>query len=295
VHSRLKVAVLSIASNAGLVSVELVIAWLTGSLAVLTDAFHSGVDLTGSFVAFAGIRAALRGADRRHAYGYQRYENAAALIQFVLIAIIGVTVIGEAVRRYASGFEVHVTGYALAAVLATLLLDVLLFRYISRRGSELGSSALEADAYHFGTDAVGKVGVVFGIGMAYLGVPVMDLVGAVAIAVVFLVAAFRMGRKNLRVLVDASPPAALLDALRAAALAVPGVAEVHSVRGRMSGRQVLVDLVIHISPETSLERAHDAAHAAERAIRDRLPEVADVVVHVEPAEHGPCLDETHPA
>jgi len=293
VHPKLRVAALSIASNAGLVTAELAIAWSTGSLAVLADAFHSGVDLTGSLVALSGIRMALRAADAGHAYGYGRYENAAALVQFVLIAIIGVTVIEEAVRRYLTGFTVTITGLSLVAILATLALDLALFRYVSRRSVALESSALEADAFHFGTDAVGKVGVVVGVGMAYLGYPIMDLVGAVSIAAVFLASAFIMGKKNLRVLVDASPPPELLRELRATALSVEGVSGVHSLRGRMSGQAVFVDLAVHVSPGVSLERAHGIAHAVEGAVRKRIPDVTEVVVHVEPSGHDPRLDEAH--
>ena len=292
-HPKVRVASLSIGSNAGLTVVELTIAWYTGSLAVLADAFHSGVDLAGSLVAVSGIVMALRHADANHGYGYSRYENAAALIQMVLIAIIGVTVLEEAVRRLLEGFTVHITTLALVVVLATMALDVVLFRYISRRGDALGSSALEADAYHFGTDAIGKIGVLFGVGMAYLGYPIMDIVGAIAIAVVFLVTAFRMGRRNLEVLVDASPPAEILAAVRRAAISVPGVADVHSLRGRMAGRTVLVDLAVHVEPGASLESAHAIAHSVERVVRQASPTVAEVVVHVEPARHEPGLDDAH--
>jgi len=295
VHPKLRVAAISIASNAGLVATELGVALSTGSLAVLADAFHSGVDLTGSLVALAGIRMALRASDRRHAYGYGRYENAAALVQFVLIAIIGVTVIQEAARRALFGFRVEVTPLALAVVLGTIVFDVVLFRYIARRGRALESSALEADSYHFGTDAVGKVGVLVGIGAAYLGFPAMDLVGAVAIAIAFLVAAFLMGRKNLQVLVDASPPLELLDAVRETARGVEGVVEVHSLRGRSSGPHVLLDLAVHVAPDANLERAHEIAHSVELAIKGRVPRVAEVVVHAEPAHHARALDRDHSA
>jgi len=293
VDSKLRVAGVSLGANSGLVATELAVAWSTGSLAVLADAFHSGVDLIGSVVAIAGIRMALRAADRRHAYGYGRYENAAALIQFVLIAIIGVAVIQEAVRRHLSGFQVTVTPFALAVVLSTFALDLALFRYLARRGRALGSSALEADSYHFGTDAVGKVGVLIGIGAAFLGVPAMDLVGAVGVAVAFLVAAFFMGRKNLRILADASPPEAFLAKVREAAR-IDGVVEVHSLRGRSSGRAILLDLAVHVAPGTSLAAAHEIAHAVETRITERFPAVTEVIVHAEPTDHEVQLDDVHP-
>ncbi len=292
-HPKLRVASLSIGSNAGLTAVELTIAWFTGSLAILADGFHSGVDLAGSLVAVAGITMALRGADARHRYGYSRYENAAALIQMVLIAIIGVTVIEEAVRRLLAGFTVQISSTALVAVLATMALDVGLYWYIARRSEVLSSSALEADAYHFGTDAIGKIGVLFGVGMAYLGYPVMDAVGALMIAVVFLATAFRMGRRNLEVLVDAAPPADLLERIREAASTVKGVSEVHSLRGRMSGRTILVDLAVHVTPGSTLESAHGLAHSVERAVQNAVPSVSEVVVHIEPAQHDPTLDAAH--
>lgn len=294
-NPKLRVATVSIASNAGLVTTELAISWFTGSLAVLADAFHSGVDLTGSLVAFMGIRMALRTADRRYAYGYGRYENAAALIQFVLIAIIGVVVILEAGRRFLEGFAVDVTLFAIGAVLATFAFDLLLYRYISRKSRTLESYALEADSYHFATDAIGKIGVLFGIGMAYLGYPVMDLVGAGAIAVSFLVAAFLMGRKNLQVLTDASPPREVMEGLKRVALAVPSVEGVHSIRGRQSGTKVFVDLVVHVRSDTPFEEAHRVAHAVEEAILAGVPNIADVIVHVEPAQHDGTLDDRHAA
>lgn len=294
VQPKLKVALISILVNAGLVSIELAIAWATGSLAVLADAFHSSVDLTGSLLVLFGIWMALRVADRTHAYGYHRYENAVALIQFVLIAIIGVVVIYEAVRRSLFGFSIVVSNLALAAVLVTIGFDVLIFRYIARKAKILQSAALEADSYHFGTDAIAKVGVVAGVGGAYLGFPFLDILGAFAIAITFLVAAFVMGRKNLWVLVDASPPRELLQTLRETALGIPGVKEVHSLRGRMAGAQILVDLVVHVPPGTSLETAHEIAHAVERAMQEKLPNVTEVVVHAEPTHHEPQMDDAHP-
>ncbi|MCJ2531200.1 MAG: cation diffusion facilitator family transporter [Candidatus Thermoplasmatota archaeon] len=291
---KLKVALVSILANVGLVSVEFAIAWVTGSLAVLADAFHSGVDLIGSILVLSGIWMALRVADRTHAYGYHRYENAAALIQFVLIAIIGVTVMYEAVRRSLVGFSVTVSNLVLGAVVATIVLDLLLFRYIARKGRILQSSALQADAYQFGTDSIAKVGVLVGIGGVYVGVPFLDILGAGAIAIAFLSIAFLMVRKNLRVLVDASPPQQLLQTLADTALAIQGVTEVHSLRGRMSGAQIFVDLVVHVAPDISLEAAHAIAHAVERAMQEKLPNVAEVIVHTEPVHHEPQLDESHP-
>ncbi|MFQ5907831.1 MAG: cation diffusion facilitator family transporter [Thermoplasmata archaeon] len=291
---KLKVALVSILANVGLVSVEFVIAWVTGSLAVLADAFHSGVDLTGSLLVLSGIWMALRVADQTHAYGYRRYENAAALIQFVLIAIIGVVVLYEAVRRSIFGFSVTVSPLVLGVVVATIVLDLLIFRYISRKGRLLESSALKADAYQFGTDSIAKVGVLVGIGGVFVGVPLLDVLGAGAIAIAFLTVAFLMGRKNLQVLVDASPPRELLQTLADTALDIEGVTEVHSLRGRVSGTQIFVDLVVHVSPDISLEAAHAIAHAVERAMQERLPSVKEVVVHTEPVHHEPRLDESHP-
>ncbi len=292
-HAKLRVASLSIGGNAALVSAELGIAFVTGSLSVLADAFHSGVDLTGSVIAFWGISLALRRADRSHAYGYGRYENASALIQFVLIAVIGVTILVEAFRRAMYGFTINVSEVAILATLITIGVDLLLYRYIARAGRALGSSALEADSYHFGTDAIGKVAVLVGIGMAYLGYPFMDLVGATLIAVAFLLAAFVMGRKNLQVLVDASPNPELLDAMRKTVVDIPGVVGVHSLRARSSGSHVLVDLCVHAVPEMPLDRAHSLAHDVEDRLRTAFPEVSEVVVHVEPTNHPSSMDQRH--
>lgn len=280
--------------NSVLIAIESVVALVTGSLSVIADVFHSGVDLTGSLVAFSGIFMALRSADRKYAYGYGRYENASALIQFVLIAVIGVTILIEGARRAISGFVVNVDSLAIVAILITVAIDAVLFHYISRAGRKLSSSALEADSYHFGTDAVGKVGVLVGISGAYLGFSVFDLLGASAISITFLVAAFAMGRKNLRILTDASPDLELMLALHRKATDVPGVLDVHSLRARLSGRNVLVDLCVHVDSDTPLERAHQIAHDVEENLRINVPGVSEVMVHVEPTNHATALEATHP-
>ncbi len=97
-----------------------------------------------------------------------------------------------------------------------------------------------------------------------------------------------------RVLVDAAPPRDILRTLREAALGIPGVTEIHSLRGRMSGPQILVDLVVHVPPETSLKAAHAIAPEVERAMQEKLPNVAEVVVHTEPVHHEAQMDEAHP-
>lgn len=289
-HPKIRAATLSITANAGLALTELVIAVATGSLAVLADAFHSGVDFTGSVIAFWGIRQALRSSDQTHAYGYGRYENASALIQFVLIAVIGVTILVEVARRSIEGFQIDVSAGAIVVVIGTIFVDLVLFRYIAGRGRTLESSALQADSYHFATDALGKGAVLLGMSAAYLGFPVMDLVGASAIACAFIAVAFVTGKKNLQILVDASPDPGLLKRLEDAARSTPGVAGIHSLRARTSGNRILVDLCVHVDPDLLVHDAHILAHAVEERLRATVPGVAEAIVHTEPLDHPEPLE-----
>jgi cation diffusion facilitator family transporter len=277
-------AVLSVVSNALLVALKLLAGVVTGSIAILTEAIHSAIDLLASLVALVSIRKAEEPADADHPYGHEKAENVAAGAEAMLI-LVGAGIIGfEAIRRIISGGEVEHIGLGIAVVgfsaVANLAVSTLLFR----RAHEHDSPALEGDAAHLRADAATSVAVLVGLLLVEVtGDPVFDPIAALIVAGAIVVAGVRLMWRSGRVLMDEALPADELDWIEdtIAAARPPEMVGYHKLRGRRAGARRHVDLHVQFRDGTSLEQAHRLAHSLRDAIEAGFSN-ADVLIHVEP-------------
>ena len=277
-------AVLSVVSNALLVALKLLAGIVTGSIAILTEAIHSAIDLLASLVALVSIRKAEEPADADHPYGHEKAENVAAGAEAMLI-LVGAGIIGfEAIRRIISGGEVEHIGLGIAVIgfsaVANLAVSTLLFR----RAREHDSPALEGDAAHLRADAATSVAVLVGLLLVEItGDPVFDPIAALIVAGAIVVAGVRLMWRSGRVLMDEALPADELDWIEdtIAAARPPEMVGYHKLRGRRAGARRHVDLHVQFRDGTSLEQAHRLAHSLRDAIEAGFSN-ADVLIHVEP-------------
>jgi cation diffusion facilitator family transporter len=258
--------------------------WLGGSLSMLADAAHSAFDSSSNIVGLVAITVAARGPDREHPYGHQRFEVLGAATIGVFLALVVAGIVEGAVERIRNPATSVVTPLQLGALLLTLAVNIAVSRYERRKGEELRSAVLLADAQHTGSDIYATLAVVAALAATWLGWPQVDPFIALAIAAY-------VGWVALRVLLRASDVLADRAALEAEAVArvataVTGVVDVHDVRTRGPEGAVFADLRVHVDPAMSVRDAHDVAHAVEAALRREFPAVVDIVVHVEPA--GEC-------
>jgi cation diffusion facilitator family transporter len=259
----------------------------TGSIGILAEAAHSGLDLVAAVVTLAAVRASGRPADREHAYGHGKVENLSALFETALLLLTCGWIAWESIERlFFRVAHVEVSVWSFAVMITSIVVDVSRSRALSRAAEKYRSQALEADALHFSTDvwssSVVIVGLVCVVAAGRLGVPWLaraDAVAALGVAGISAWVSLRLGKKSVDDLLDAAPPA-LAEAVTRAAL-VPGVLDVRQVRLRRSGAEVFADVTVAVPRELSLERAHDVASAVEAAVRAEASG-ADVVVHVEP-------------
>jgi cation diffusion facilitator family transporter len=279
-----RAAALSIFSNALLIALKLAAGALTGSVAIITEAMHSAVDLIASVVAYVSVRTADKPADADHPYGHEKIENLAAAIEALLILVGAGVIVFESVRRLSTGAQVHDLGIGIAVIAVSVLANVVVSTVLARRARETDSPALEGDAAHLRTDAATSAAVLVGLVVVQVsGAAWLDPVIALAVAVAIVYAGIKLLMRASRVLVDEALPPEELDAVRAAIeeFGPRGVCGYHKLRARRAGSRRYVDLHVQFVAGTTLEAAHRTAHQLQDAIRERL-RGADVLIHLEP-------------
>ncbi len=277
-------AALSIASNAILIAIKLAAGAITGSIAIITEAVHSFIDLVASVIAFVSVRKADEPADAEHPYGHQKVESLAAAIEGMLILVGAGIIIYEATHRLVVGAEVETLSVGLAVMAFSVVANLVVSTILSRQAKEHESAALEGDAAHLRTDALTSAGVFAGLlAVELTGVVAFDSITALLVAAVIVVAGLRILRRSSGVLVDEALPGAEMDRIEAAIASArtTEVAGYHKLRARRAGNRRYIDLHVQYRSGTSLERAHELAHAMRASIEAAIPG-AEVLIHVEP-------------
>ncbi len=290
-----RTALVSVGAAAGLVAVKLVVGLATGSLGLVSEAAHSGTDFVAALLTFFALGVAVRPADIGHQYGHGKAEHLAALSEAAFLMLVSLFIAGAAVARLtgARGETVDVTWYALALIVLVMAVDVSRTVISYRAGRRYGSPALLASSLHFGSDLAGTTAVLIGLLVARAGYPDGDSIAALFVAALVLIAAGRLARRNVDVLMDRAPAAAL-DAARAAIDAVDPPVELRRLRLRQAAGRHFIDVVIGVSPGAAVAQGHAAADAVESALERALPE-SDVVVHVEPVAEEDVRDRAQAA
>jgi len=268
---------------------KLVIGFLTGSLGILAEAAHSGLDLVAAIMTAAAVRFSDKPADENHLYGHGKIENLSALVETLLLLLTCVWIMHSAVVRLRSGkIDIEVSLWSFVVMLTSIGVDLSRSRMLSRAAKKFHSQALEADALHFSTDIwssavviLGLVGVKVGEGRSDLHwLAYADAVAAILVAIIVVIVSIRLGRRTLAGLLDEAPEG-LRERISETVSHVPGVRGCRNVRARHSGPMLFIDLVILVDGRQPLQDAHALTEQVERAIQDLLPE-ADVTVHPEP-------------
>jgi cation diffusion facilitator family transporter len=289
-------ATLSVASNTILIALKVAAGAVTGSIAILTEAVHSAIDLVASLIALLSVRKADEPADADHPYGHEKVEDLASAIEGTLILLGAFVIVFAATRRLVNGAEVETLGVGIAVVGFSAAANWALSSYLYRRARALDSPALRADAAHLRSDSLTSLGVLVGLVLIEVtGVDELDSIVALIVAVAIVVTGIRILTRSGRELVDEAPPPAELDRIEAAIAAAraPEVAGYHKLRARRAGSRRHIDLHVQFRAGTTLERAHELAHEMRAAIEAEFPH-ADVLIHVEPEGSVRPGEETEP-
>jgi cation diffusion facilitator family transporter len=280
----------SVAAALFLTLLKLVVGLLTGSLGVLAEAAHSGLDLVAALVTFFAIRLSDQPPDERHLYGHGKIENLSALVETLLLLATCVWIIYEAVQRLLfETVEVDASIWAFGVMVVSIAVDVSRSRILYRAARKHHSQALEADALHFSTDIWSSAVVIVGLALVWLSerlgrqwgwLAQADAAAALVVACIVIYVSVQLGRRAVAVLLDSAPPG-LVESIHAEVGGVPGVQSIGTVRVRQAGASTFVDLTVAVGRSASLEEAHQIAVAVESRV-GRLVHQGDVVVHVDP-------------
>ena len=251
---------------------------LTGSVAVAANALHTGVDTAAHLVALGGVWLATRPADPRHPYGYERYEALASLLIGMLLLVAVGVIVASAVPRLADPEPGAATGVGLAIMAASAASTGGLALYLRRKARQTQSRVLGSEAIHAAADALISIGVLAAVALSAAGAPRLDPIVALGVAGVVAWRGWVVARGAADVLTDTATVDT--DAIRTAALTVPGVRGCHAVRSRGEAGHVRIDLHVHVAPELTIIEAHEIAREVESAIRRLDFGVAEVLVHL---------------
>jgi cation diffusion facilitator family transporter len=280
-----RTALLSVFAAAALVTIKLVTGLASGSLGLIAEALHSGTDLVAAVLTFFAIRVAVRPPDREHPYGHGKAEHLAALGEAGFLGLASLYIGYQSVDRLLGGVnhgDVEGPWYALVVLVVVIAIDVSRASISWRASKAYDSPALASNALHFASDLLGSVAVLIGLIFVRAGYPEADAVAALAVAVLVIIAAVRLARRNVEVLMDSAPAAAAEAARQAIARDEPGV-DLRRLRVREAAGAYFVDAVVGVRPDAGVGQGHALADAVEAAVRRALPR-ADVVVHVEPGD-----------
>ena len=281
-----RTAALSVASNSALILLKVIAGSLTGSVAILTEAVHSSIDLVASIVAFLSVRKAGEPADEEHRYGHDKVENLAAAIEGVLILVGSAVITFEAIRRLIVGGSTRMLGIGIVVIALSAGVNLAVSAVVARGGRRTGSPALQGDAAHLRTDAASSIGVLVALVLVQItGLQWIDPVAALLVAAAIVVTGIKLVATAGGALVDHALPPDEVEAVTGAIrhFGDRGVVGYHRLRTRGAGSQHYVDLHAQFRAGTSLEDAHATAHELQDAIADVLGG-ADVLIHIEPED-----------
>jgi len=278
----LRSALGSVVAAAFLVTLKLVAGLLSGSLGLVAEAVHSGTDLVAALLTFLALRVAIRPPDRDHPYGHGKAEHLAALGEGGFLVLASAFIGVQAVSRLTAGsqHEVNANAWTFGVLAVVLVVDISRLVVSHRAAVRHGSPALASNALHFASDMVGTIAVLIGLVFTASGTPEADSVAALVVAVLVIVAAVRLMRRNVNVLMDATPEEAQAVARAAIADAEPEI-ELRRLRVRAAAGRNFVEATVAVPPDAALGEGHAVADSIEEAVRGALPG-SDVVVHVEP-------------
>jgi cation diffusion facilitator family transporter len=280
VTSQQRTALVSVIAAGALAALKLGTGLATGSLGLLSEALHSGIDLVAALLTFIAVGVSGRPPDRHHPYGHGKAEHLAALAEASILAVLSVVVAVAAIRRFGNHPELDVHWWVIVVVLIVIAVDASRMTLSFRIARSEGSPAMEANALHFASDLAGSTAVLAGLLLARSGYPVGDAIAALFVAVLVLIAAARLIRGNVDVLMDRVSDATEAAARAAISELEPDV-ELRRLRMREAGGRHFADVVIGVPPGAAVGQGHAAADAVEEAVQRAVPQ-SDVVVHVEP-------------
>lgn len=283
VKEKRRVAFISVLAAIFLTGFKLVVGIVTGSLGILSEALHSGLDLVAAVITYFSVRISDKPADEDHNFGHGKIENFSAFVETILLLITCTWIVYEAVSRLTSGkTHIEVTIWSYVVVISSIIIDISRSRALYKVAKKHNSQALEADALHFSTDIWSSAVVLFGLICSNFGFFFADSVAALIVALIVLFISYRLGRRAVDVLLDKAPRETTLK-VRKVLATYPEIKHYHGLKVRTSGADTFIRVNIHVEPDSSLKNVHVLCDKIEKELKLLIPR-SEIHIHAEPQE-----------
>ena len=278
-----RVVLISIISNSSLVILKIMAGVVMGSVAVISEAIHSGIDLLAAVIAYIAVRKADKPPDKDHPFGHGKFENISGAFEAMLIFVAAGLIIYEAVKKLIDPVVVENLNWGIGVMAVSTVVNIFVSRILFRAAKKHGSIAIEADAMHLWVDVFTSVGVMVGLVVIHLTHwEVLDPVIAIFVAGLIVKASFDLTIRSIADLADQKLPDNELQIIQTLIDRYPEIDSYHKLRTRKSGSRREIDIHIQVDKEMSLAASHDLCFRIENAIKAELPG-AYVTIHVEPS------------
>ena len=277
-----KVTWIGIIINLILAALKLAAGVLGRSEALIADAAHSLSDLLSDFIVLASLKIAKRPLDEARPYGYGKVETVGTgVLGFILIAA-GIMIFWKSILTIRSGISYTPSYIALVGAMASIITKELLYQYTVKVGRKTGSPSVVANAWHHRSDALSSVATFIGVGAAMYGWPLFDPIAAITVTALIVKAGWDISAESFKDLIDTSVNKEVRDAILEEAKGTNGALDCHDLKTRKSGSNILVDIHIEVSPSMNVMEAHSVADNVRDRIIERIKNVSQVLVHVDP-------------
>lgn len=279
-----KAALSSVLAAVFLTGIKLIVGLMTGSLGILSEAAHSGLDLVAAGMTYLAVKIADKPADREHTYGHGKFENLSALFETLLLLVTCAWIIYEAIERiFFHEVHIEVNFWSFAVIITAIIVDYSRSRILFKTAKKYNSQALEADALHFSTDILSSMVVIIGLIGAGFGFHKADAFSALVVSGIVIWISLRLGKRTIDMLTDRIPDVNLVEMIKNKIIQIEGVVNCRNIRIRQSGAKSFVDMVVDIKRTIPFEHAHQIMNLIEEKIKEIIPNV-DIVIHSEPVE-----------
>jgi len=281
----IRITLIGVLVNIGLATAQFLVGIIGHSQALVADGVHTLSDLISDVIVFLAIRQGSKEADREHPYGHSRFETVATVAVGVLLGVAAVGIVMRAIERLLEPGEIIVpTLSALIAAAVAVGAKEALYRFTIIVADRFDSSLLRANAWHHRSDALSSVIVLVGIGGSIAGIPALDSVAAIIVAMMIGRIGWRLGWEATQELVDTGLDEHQISELKSAVMEVEGVEGLHMMRTRRMGGRALVDLHIEVDGEVSISEGHHISEKVRCFLLDNFEELTDVMVHIDPED-----------
>ncbi|MGE5397076.1 MAG: cation diffusion facilitator family transporter [Chitinophagales bacterium] len=288
-NKKVKVAALSVTSNTLLIALKIMAGIISGSVSIVSEAIHSGMDLIASIIALFSVRVSSREADEEHPYGHGKVENISGVLEGLLIFIAAFLIIKEAIHKIQNPTELGETWVAIGVMVASGVINSIVSWILYKTAREEDSIALEADALHLKTDVYTSLGVALGLLLIKLtGILVLDPIVAILVALLIIKEAWHLSSNAFKPLLDASLSPEDMDLILGVLSKYDTeIIDYHKLRTRKAGSVRHIDFHITVNRNLSIDLAHELSDR----IAEELGQVlnnSSVTIHVDPGD--PCIE-----